>query len=478
MLHPIHLGDLPRPARTRGGYGSNRARHLAECRVVTDVIGERPRPWVLVYGIADDDELKDELQSHFETVRLVGDDYEFGSLVRQSDYDLLVVRGQVPFEPESNLNVLQFGGDFTGEVRPGRSHQDGRRVLAREIGAAERLVGPDEGAPPEVDELARGSLSAWLLQQPIHCLLGLYRPNNTLMGIDPGVVAFVRETGRAACAGLWKRPGKSNTEWWWLPDGCPREIEWVTAASRHLSAVDPVAFPPADADWATHERWMTGREASAVRAPQSAREELRRVVEEQESQVSDKNDLLVEARSEAADGARRLLTHQGDDLKAAVQNALETFGFKVEDSDDKRKRDAKSLLEDLQVRNDGWCAIVEVRGYAKSEGKTHDLLRLGRAAAIFTKVIGEPPAARWYVVNQSFSRSPDSRPLVMQGAEEDVAEFAESSGLVIDTRDIFQLLRDVETGTRSRDEVRAILMATTGRLELPEKVGGEEVADA
>lgn len=466
------------PSAREGGYGSNRARPLAECSVVTDVIGERPRPWVLVYGIADDDDLKDELLEHFETVRLVGDDYELQSLVRQSDYDLLVIRGQVPFEPESTLNVLQFGGDFTGEVRPGRNHQDGRRVLAREIGAAERLVGPDEGAPPEVDELARDSLSTWLLQQPIHCLLGLYRSNNNLIELDPGVTAFVRETGGAACAGLWKRPGKSKTEWWWLPDGCPREIEWVAAASRHLSTVDPVAFPPADADWATHGRWMTAQEASAVHALRSARDELRRVVEEQESQVSDKKALLVEAQSEAANGARRLLTHQGDDLKTAVQNALETFGFEVEDSDDKRKRDDKSLLEDLQVRDDDWCAIIEVRGYAKSGGKTHDLLRLGRAAAIFAKVVGEPPAARWYVVNQSFSKNPDSRPLVMQGAGEDVAEFAESGGLVIDTRDIFQLLRDVETGTRSRDEVRTILMEATGRLELPEKVGGEEAAGA
>jgi len=78
------------------------------------------------------------------------------------------------------------------------------------------------------------------------------------------------------------------------------------------------------------------------------------------------------------------------------------------------------------------------------------------------------PDAQWYIVNQFRDRDPGTRPEILRGQDADVDAFADDDGLVIDTRTLFRLRKDVAEGSLAAEEARATLRAARGRLVYPE----------
>ena len=121
-------------------------------------------------------------------------------------------------------------------------------------------------------------------------------------------------------------------------------------------------------------------------------------------------------------------------------------------------------MEDLRLSDPdepAWTNITEVKGLTGG-AKLSDLQRFGRYAGLFLRRTGEFPKSRWYLVNQFLGADPDTRPPPLVGAEDDVQVFAEDGGLVIDTRELFQLVRAVEQGRIDQAAARRLLRSSTG----------------
>lgn len=284
------------------------------------VVGDRARPWVLTLGIDRESEIGHFLTEKFETIRFLESDLDFLTSVRQSDFDILVVTGSVPQDPDAKLNVIQFGHQLTGETESGVSGS--RRIGATYDGTAGRLTGPDENAPHNITDLAVESLAPWLLENPLHPVLSILDRNIGTQDAT-GIVAVVRELGGMPCAGYWTRAAGGGSEWWWLPTECPDETKWIAAIIEHLAGNDPQAFPGlAESQWDSSPAWMTAAELQAQIELTTAREEQARVQADQEALVSAKELNLAGKREAVSAGLRRLLTAQGDDLKSAAATAL------------------------------------------------------------------------------------------------------------------------------------------------------------
>jgi hypothetical protein len=201
-------------------------------------------------------------------------------------------------------------------------------------------------------------------------------------------------------------------------------------------------------------------------ALQALAEERERIVRELDEREGSLRADLVSAKRAAELGARRLLNAQGDQLVEAVAEALRSLGFSVVDVD--ATLDGARRVEDLRVSepaDPGWTNITEVKGYSGG-ARSSDLQRLSNYAELYRTRTERLPDTRWYVVNHALTDPPAGRTEVLAGADDHVDLFAEVGGLVIDTRILFSLVRDVELGLREAETVRQHMRQGTGRLIL------------
>lgn len=85
----------------------------------------------------------------------------------------------------------------------------------------------------------------------------------------------------------------------------------------------------------------------------------------------------------------------------------------------------------------------------------------------------------WYVANIFRTQSPEGRPEIFAGADDQLDSFADPDGLVIDTRELFDLLKQVESGAVSPSAARAVLKNSTGRFSChTELLQGNLIPDA
>lgn len=427
--------------------------------------GESSRPWIVASGFPEESDLGKTLKRLGLTVKYVDPQGNLYNQLREIDYDALVVVGHVPSHPAGHLCVLQFGG--VGEILGRGSGHSGWRYCSLRTGRAGRLLGPDEDIPPSAARLARESLAPTLVNTNPRNVIGRVGDHNTWLDFD-GVKSFVREQDGYPCAGYWLRPsanGDTQSQWWWLPEEAERKGNWLEAALEAWNIVSSTAFPYDGTDWERQDKWLTASERTATAQLAAIESEFLNFRREFEEKIATMKSALEDARAAASNSERRLLTRQGETLKEAVAAALGELGFLVSDSDLERSAAGSPLLEDLQVRVNDWVAIVEVKGYSKSAGKTADFQKIGRAALQFERVNGSPPDARWYVINQNFQSPPDQRSEAFKGCDMDVEEFARDGGLVLDTRDLFLLVRDVAVGEIGAEEARSLLVARTGRFK-------------
>jgi hypothetical protein len=439
------------------------------------VLNARTPPRTLILGF------EQEIEEVVETVTgVVGDVLPITSLteVNPAEWDCLITdttwaqrggymnRQTVTF-PDHVCVLYRASGvyDLTLEERDswrGRIDQDTGHV------SHELLLPPS--TPEDVAGLVRDVLLPAVSQRTTHAHFDvmLYPPDISGSGQaggrprtnPPAVEPFLITAGGAVIAGRFSRSATASA--WLLPGEVKDLLPWLKAALRSWSNLAPDRFPGLP-DWTEDAAYATSDELRVRDELRSVQEERARVVRQLTAREAALQASLDELKERADSGARRLLTGHGDPLVEAVADALTALGFSVDDRDQTR-RDEK--LEDLRVTDEehpGWLALAEVKGFSKG-ARTTGMTQFLRFQGRFIQDTGRAPAALWYIVNHQRANDPTSRGLALQGADEDVAVFADAGGVVIDTADLFRLVQQVARGEVRAADAREKLRNARGRL--------------
>jgi hypothetical protein len=420
--------------------------------------GAKPRPRILVWADNAADELIPFVESIAATVRVLISVEDIAN-VRQQEWDAVVVLGDPPPVGafNSSLMAIQFG--------PGKRILQYSTSSARAVGVhlegfsvATEFIIPD--TTPAISRLVSRSLLPYVQSQASNPVIGEYSLMDRPGPPDPTQIRpLLADADNRPLAAIIER---DHRQWWWLPAGAPDKPAWIATAFAEWSTVSPDTFPSQPV-WATRPQWQTSAERTAtadLQAFRERRELLLADMDEEERTLAQELSKVTEAANRTE---RRLLTGQGDPLVDEVKAALEEFGFEVTnvDADIATKGD---LLEDLRVEDSeapGWISLVEVRGYAGG-AKVGDFQRIGRFVERYILAERKSPASRWYIVNQFLDRDPDARPQPPLSNSSDVQIFAESGGLVIDTRALFQELNEARTFPEKKMHIRQNLRDSTG----------------
>jgi hypothetical protein len=434
---------------------------------VAQTFGERQRPWLLAVGIDNDN--SPVLHAALDSLIDVTVDYvEHQGDVDESEYDVVIAVEGLGFARE-NLHVFMLGGRTPDVFQ----HHQGDREEAyrwepRSAGRSRQTTIPDD-TPEDIAALARASLVPWCdrQQKPYSVLIPSmeypisYGPDRLVGPSFPAAFLRAASGDGDVIAGRYTRPG--GKQCWWLPRGVERIGDWLEVALKHFARQDPARFPVQATGWTDQPEWMTADEQAAARALDELNSEREEAIASLDAREADIRAALDAAREAADGGPRRLLTSQGEDLVDEVEQTLLELGFQVVRPDEERAASKEALLEDLEVLDEEWNTLAEVRGYTRG-AKTSDLQRIERFVGHYVRRTGHLPSARWYVVNHLLAQPPDGRPAVLRGAEEDVALFAEAQGLVIDTRDLYRLRRAVADGRTTAEWARNLLRSSAGVL--------------
>ncbi|GAG20836.1 unnamed protein product, partial [marine sediment metagenome] len=165
-----------------------------------------------------------------------------------------------------------------------------------------------------------------------------------------------------------------------LPQPVFSQYAWIELIAMDWAKSDRERFP-GFGDWTKWPEWMLPEELALSNQIDSLEERRRVDVSQIDDKINRLSQELTRAGLAANQGRRQLLTAGGKELVEEVASLFADIGFEVENVDDTLQAD-EPKREDLRLRlpneDDGtWEAIVEVRGYAKSAGKTSDLSRLG-----------------------------------------------------------------------------------------------------
>jgi len=419
------------------------------------IVGQKPRPRVLFVDCVRGKEL-DRVTALVPTSRAVT--ALVLPSVRQKEWDVAVVNGgsEVPLAP--HLFVLNVGGGDLGEL-----HATGTITVWHRRNSLSTEFTVPSSLSPNIRALVENDLLPIVSGRSTNPV-ARQRPSSSGSKPATSISPFLGDPDGEVLAGRFKRPGRSS-ETWFLPEGVDIAA-WLTAALGEWSASRPdLTLEPQG--WAEDPRWMTPDELAATAQVQERENELREATERLTALVAAAQQAHDQQRETAASGMKRLLTAQGEELVAAVVEALTAIGFSCQDMDAVHEKGAK--LEDLRVTDaddPSWVALTEVRGYTRG-AKVNDLMRLGRFITHYVLEQREQPAAVWYVVNSLLERPPTGRDQPLASHPLEVDEFATGGGLVIDTRELFLLWRDVASGALPAAAARARLRASTGRFSHP-----------
>lgn len=437
-------------------------------------VGELPRPRMLIIGFKDHPRIIERLTKLAPTVTVA----EHPKDVNQGEFDLLVTDQfqspwPVPNMPDhasktvaSHLSVV-YRSD--GAVRVAERVNQHVGVISGEFAypadlpaTLQRLV-DQQLVPLARRAYAEGLTHRYFVYVPGIPTVGAMaaRARGLVVDLHP----FLTTEQGHVLAGWYRR--SESSECWVLPSDLEDLVPWVDAAIEHLHHIDPDRFPVRPG-WQTAPEWRSAEEQQLHDQLQALDEERKQVLSGLFDRENDLHRQLAEAIHAADRYERGLLTLQGDGLPEVVARALRELGFEVTEMD-AAVEDKAQLLEDLQVRDPaspGWVALVEVRGYAGG-AKTSDFQRIARFANRFESLKGQPPDARWYIVNHLLGRDPALRERIFAGQEDDTAAFAEDHGLAIETRQLFKLLEVARSKRVAAQEIREHLRYATGVFAMP-----------
>lgn len=419
-------------------------------------IGEQPKPRLLILNLSNS-ELKAALSQLAPTVRFM-EEPEL-QWIRQRDWDAAVVFGSIT-GLESHLFVIQFGGTFGGAIE---SSMDDTVLTIVNASKATQFEIPDD-APDSTKTLIKSSLVKAITSQSLNGIMRAGLPNN-IRNYRPKISQpFISDIDGHVLAGCFIRP-ESFSSWWWLPASVESPERWVAAALADWSNVNANVFP-AGPTWQDRVEWQTPEEVElGLKISETVARHKRLLNELEQEEFTLRTD-MESAAAQATATVRRLLTSQGDELVDEVYATFEELGFTVVNVDSEIAK-VGDRREDLRINDPdrpGWTAIAEVRGY-KRGAQLNDLLRINRFVTRYLQETGELPDSAWYVVNHSFDQDPMVRPSPLTSHPLELQTFAESNGLIIDTRFLFRLRMKVRRGEVQPAEARAQLTGTTGLLE-------------
>ncbi|WP_146075314.1 hypothetical protein [Streptomyces sp. Ru71] len=389
--------------------------------------------------------------------------------VRQAEWDILVT-DQGCEESQQYLGVTRVDPHlfvvhrtpsdvfiFTAEQRPGWVSSISARsgVICQEIQRMRNL-------PERIATLVHEKLEPVIVQRSSHWIFEHQRASPPVSEPAPNITPFIATADQAPLAGRYAR--SHSSEAWLLPPDTPDLCAWVQAALGEWNGLAPERFPGVP-DWSSRDAWLTQEELTLKAQIAEVERERAEQLDRLQKVEAELRSRLGVARESADRYERALLTAQSDELKQVVIRVLRELGFTVIDADDSASPD--DHLEDLHIKDPEhptWIALGEVKGYtrgAKTEGMTQFL----RFNMRYTARTGRNPDACWYIVNQFAKRDPSTRQRALHGKDEDVNAFGAANGLLLDTVQLFRLLRMVRDGSLTEKAARELLRSASGRLD-------------
>jgi len=251
----------------------------------------------------------------------------------------------------------------------------------------------------------------------------------------------------------------------WLPNERYSKSKWVEAIVTQWADEDIDSFPDFG-DWQSSPEWMTPREMQILSQIEDLEKQKLEAIAKYEKDIAELVSSLSDVSRDVNKGRRRLITAQGDELVDEVALLLEELGFRVHRMD-QAMEEGKPKREDLRISDPdalaSWEAIVEVRGYARSGGKTRDLLRLSRFADLYRNETGNLPNKRIYIINGQTELPPSRREAPLAASAEDAEIFAQSDGLIIWSLDLYRAINT--TLPENLQMLKQSLKRSVGRWE-------------
>lgn len=424
-------------------------------------VNSQPRPRALFQDLPS--EIVDAVSPLFPTFEVVGRD----DPVHEEEFDVLIA-ASIPFHPARHLHVITFG--VVPSVEPAASER--RYVVLRLAGETfARELRIPESVEPGLRDLINRDLIPWFAELHPKPTVVLANQFSGLQGhgpeflpaidaVEPFLVAGSSDVLAGRCS-QWSEDGEQAGRIWFLPIEVHDYAAWVRAALREFHEIDPVRVPALPEWWSTGP-WRTPAQMVADRDLREAATERARVTAALDEAVQQAQDRYQSATDQSLAGPLRLLTESGTALEDEVGRVLETFGFDVRDMDGVYP--AGDRREDFQLRlpsGEDWVSLVEVKGYTRGAA-VNDLARVERWATRYTAEHGRIPSAKWHIVNVFRLEDPETRPQALPN-DDDIRDFADHGGLLIDTRDLFRAWVAVDEGSSTAEAVRSSLLAANGR---------------
>jgi len=447
------------------------------------VLNERPRPRALLEALPD--EVADAVAPLFPVTRRIDESDE----LHEAEWDVLVTAAsRVRRDP--SLNVVAFGS-IISDLPYGRddvllASQPEGTLLSRSLPSrATELVVPlgvgdvlgmlvrEDLAPgfeQQLDKQTLGVLSAFVLalattmgtaSRTVDAVVmpsemeGLFEPFLVLS--HGGILAarYVRSAGWPRQSSEVSREERAGGECWLLPAHVQRHAAWVGQALQHWHDSDPARFPGRPVWW-RNIRWATPDQDQTLQDLERVEAERSAALAAYDGRLLSLQQRLSEADEAARGGMQRLLTSDGSDLEDAVAVALRDLGLVVQDMDEvhppnDRREDARVTDPDL----DGWEALVEIKGYTRGAA-VNDLARLSRWSTKYALEKQRLPDALWHIVNHFRQQDPETRPRPLPD-DADLLNFQEQSGLLIDSLQLFEVMKATAGGRITALAVRESL---------------------
>ena len=441
------------------------------------VSGTRPRPRVGFIGNFDEKDLE-YYNRLFPTIWVGSNIDHLKHQVHQTELDLLVIG-----EGIVDHSRLAYGVHvicFSDDVNPLPGPLNNSSVEIEDEALTEEYLLPDLPLPfnrrREADLSGVDSIRGWVT-------LGIsvnvpyfsaserqkhYKAATNRLAED--AIVIQRQKHYPLAAIYWRESANLGVAL--LPNPVFDQARWIEVITTHWAQIDPESFPTFG-DWTKLPDWMVSEELEILESINQVEKRRQQALEGFSQEIDSFQAKLTETIRRVNQGHRQLLTSQSDELVDAVAAVFGELGFAVE-SVDQSLESGQPKREDLRLKDpnaeqDDWEAIVEVRGYKRSAGKTNDLIRISRFAELYLLDKGRSPDKRIYVVNGQIELSPPQRLEPLASVLEDLAIFAENDGLVISTLDLFRVVKVISESTV--ETIRNSIKSTEGRWILPSLSG-------
>lgn len=408
--------------------------------------GQRPRPRVALLGRFGEKDL-DQFYRMFPTIWQGETIDALKAQVHVGEIDLIIIARGVSWAGDwpKHVHVICFSDDLSDLPGPTPN------IRIRQFGDAETeaFLLPDIPLPlsrrRDADFHALSSIRGW--QRLSITMSTAFAPSpseekDAKTAIDKGAIICELQTNSPLAIQYLRKT--NNLGMAWLPCLVIDQAAWVEVIVTQWAQFDKERFPYFG-DWTAFPEWMLLEEEDIASSIEALEQQRQNVIAQIDQQIGELVSKIDTAKADANKGRRRLITAKDDELVDEVKKVFQEIGFEVDDMDEllaggtQRREDLR--LRDPSDEGEHWEAIVEVRGYARSGGKTEDLMRLARFANLYERETGKQPDKRIYVVNGQLELLPPQRQSPLAAAEGDVQEFAESDGLVMWTLDLFRAMK-------------------------------------